>query len=66
MSTISILQVFKDCGQTLLHGILEFSILTFTKCDRTEALVDYLQCVFDRNYCQSNIGIIAIATLETL
>ena len=39
MSTISIPQVFKDCGQTLLHGILEFSILTFTDCDRTEALV---------------------------
>ena len=39
MSTISIPQVFKDCGQTLLHAILEFSILTFTECDRTEALV---------------------------
>ena len=39
MSTISITQVFKDCCQTLLHAILEFSILTFTECDRTEALV---------------------------
>ena len=38
MSTISIPQVFKDCGQTLLHAIFQFSILTFTKCDRTEAL----------------------------
>ena len=39
MSTISIPQVFKDCGHTLLHDSLEFSILTFTECDRTEALV---------------------------
>ena len=39
VSTGSILQVLKDCGQTLLHAIFEFSILTFTKCGRTEALV---------------------------
>ena len=39
MSTISIPQVFKDCGQTLLLAILEFSILTVTECHRTEALV---------------------------
>ena len=39
MSTISIAQVFKDCGKTLLHAILEFSIWAFTECDRTEALV---------------------------
>ena len=39
MSTISIPQIFKDCGQTLLNAILELSTLTFTQCDRTEALV---------------------------
>ena len=39
MSIISIPQIFKDCGQTLLHAILELSVLTFTQCDRTEALV---------------------------
>ena len=39
MSTISIPQAFKDCDQTLVHDILEFSILTFTECDSTEALV---------------------------
>ena len=39
MSTISIPQAFKDCDQTLVHDILEFSILTFTESDRTEALV---------------------------
>ena len=39
MSTISIPRVYTDCGQTLLHAIFEFSILTFTKCGRTEALV---------------------------
>ena len=31
-----------------------------------EALLDYLQCMSDRNYCQSNIGIINFAALETL
>ena len=47
MSTISITQVFKDCCQTLLHAILEFSILTFTECHRTEALVwlEYLEVI---------------------
>ena len=39
MSTISIPQVFKDSGQTFLHAILELSVLNFTECDRTEALV---------------------------
>ena len=39
MSTISIPQILKDCGQTLLNAILELSTLTFTQCDRTEALV---------------------------
>ena len=43
MSTISIPQVFKDCGPTLLHTILEFSILTFTECDRIEALMVWLE-----------------------
>ena len=39
MSTISIPQILKDCYQTFLRAILEFSILTFTECDRTDALV---------------------------
>ena len=39
MFSVSIQQVFKDCGQTLLHAILEFSASTFTECDRAEALV---------------------------
>ena len=43
MPTISVLHVFKDCGQTLLHPILEFSILIFTDCDRTEARTAWLE-----------------------
>ena len=39
MSTISIPHILKDCYQTFLHAILEFCILTFSECDRTEALV---------------------------
>ena len=42
MSNISIPQVFKDCGQTLLHAILEFPILIFTEGDGTEALMVWL------------------------
>ena len=43
MSTISILHVFKDRGRTFLHAILEFFILIFTECDRTEALMVWLE-----------------------
>ena len=53
MSTISILQVFKDCGQTLLHAILEFFILTFTECDRTEALMVKLEYLGGGNPAES-------------
>ena len=42
MPTISILQDFKDCGQTLSNAILEFSILIFNECDRTQALMVWL------------------------
>ena len=42
MSTINILQVFKDCSQTLLHAILELPILIFTECNGTEAFLVWL------------------------
>ena len=62
MSTISILHVFKDRGRTFLHAILEFFMLIFTECDRTEALVwlEHLGVV------QSIVSMIIVASIVKL
>ena len=66
MSTISIPQIFKDCGQTLLHAILEFSILTFTECDRTEAFMVLLEHLRVIQWTVSMTIIASIVKLDVL
>ena len=65
MSTISIPQVLKNCGKTLLHTILEFSIFAFTDSDRTEELV-WLEHLGVTQWRVSMTSIASIVKLDIL